>query len=52
MDTSLKWTTDTLKPSADTGKEVFVVRNTSKRNVGAESDSKLQITEAQFLLHN
>ena len=40
MDTSLGRTTDTLKPSTDTCEAVFLVKNTSKRNVAAENDSK------------
>ena len=52
MDTSLRWTTDTLKPLTDTCEVVFLVKNTSKQNVCAENDSKLRISELKFLLHN
>ena len=52
MDTSIRRTTDTFKPSTDTCVAVFLVKNTSKRNVGAENDSKLRIMEAKFLLDN
>ena len=45
-DTSLRRTTDTLKPSTDTCEVLFLVKNTSKWNVVAENDSKLRITEA------
>ena len=40
-DTSLGRTTDTLKLSTDTCEVVFLLKNTSKRNVAAENDSKL-----------
>ena len=43
MDTSLGRTADTFKLSTDTCEVVFLVKNTSKRNVAAENDSKLQI---------
>ena len=52
MDTSLRWTTNTLKLSADICEVVFLVKNTSKWNLAAENDSKLRITQAEFLLHN
>ena len=39
-------------PSTDTSEVFFLVKNTLKRNVGAEDDSKLRITAAKFLLRN
>ena len=51
-DTFRRRTTETLKPSSDTYEVMLLVKNTSKRNVGAEIDSKLRITEALFLLDN
>ena len=50
--TCLRRTTDTLKSSTDTFEIVVLVRITSKRNLGAENGSKLQIMEAKFLFHN
>ena len=49
MDSSLRQTTDTLKPSRDTCEVVFV-KNTRQQSVRAENDSKLWITEEKFLL--
>ena len=49
-DTSLRRTTDTLKPSTDTCEVVFLVKNTSKRNVSAENDSKLRTDYASKIL--
>ena len=48
-DTFLRRTRDTLKSSTDTCEVVFLVKNTSKRIVAAENDSKLQNNVSKIL---